>query len=203
MKKPSIICVPLACLSLLASCANPINDYTRARYYEAGMQAEQAGDLKAARMYYGRAQINAQIGNLGQAKEAYACYEWSRVTGYLGMYADSEKGFSDALALIEKAKGEADQLRAPALAEYARLLHDTGQHAKAVPIYDQASVELEKIGILKIDALGYAALLEDYADSLKAAGFATKSAEVAARSFAIRQAHKGESPRFEARRYRV
>ena len=99
------------------------------------MQAEQAGDLKSARMYYGRAQINAQIGNLGPVKEAYACYEWARVTGYLGMYADSAKGFVDALALIEKAKGEADKLRAFGVGgDVPRLLHDTDQHAKAVPI---------------------------------------------------------------------
>lgn len=167
------------------------------------MQAEQGGDLKAARMYYGRAQINAQIGNLGPAKEAYACYEWARVTGYLAMYAGSEKGFVDALALIEKAKGEADKLRAPALAEYARLLHDTGQHVKAVPIYEQARVELEKIDILKIDALGFAAFLDDYAGSLKEAGLVDRAAVISARSDAIKQEHKGGTPHFEARRYKA
>ncbi|HVU25865.1 MAG TPA: hypothetical protein VHE13_17170 [Opitutus sp.] len=203
MKKHFTISLALACLSLLASCANPINDYTRARYYEAGMQAEQAGDLKAARMYYGRAQINAQIGNLGPAKEAYACYEWARVTGYLGMHADSEKGFVDSLALVDKAKGEADKLRAPALAEYGRLLHDTGQHTKALPIYEKADFELQKLGILKIDALGYAAFLDDYAGSLKEAGLVDRAAAISARSATIRLEHKGETPHFEARRYKA
>ena len=69
--------------------------------------------------------------------------------------------------------------------------------------YERATVELEKIGIVKIDALGYASLLDDYADSLKAAGFAEKSAEIAARSAAIKQEHHGEVPKFEARRYKV
>ena len=68
MNSRQLLC--FACLALLASCANPINDYTRARYYEAGMEAERGGDLKLARMYYGRAQVNAQIGNLGPAREA-------------------------------------------------------------------------------------------------------------------------------------
>lgn len=203
MKNLSLIVLSIALICLLASCAIPINDYTHARYYEAGMQAEHAGDIKAARMYYGRAQINAQIGNLSSAKEAYACYEWARVTGYLGIYADAEKGFVDALTLIEKAKGEAEKLRPPALSEYARLLHDTGQHAKAVPIYEKAESELQKLDILKIDALGYASFLDDYADSLKAVGFVEKSAEVAARSAAIRQEHKSVAPKFEARRYKA
>lgn len=198
---PNVLSIAL--LSLLASCANPINDHTGARYYEAGMQAEHAGDLKAARMYYGRAQINAQIGKLGSAKEAYACYEWARVTGYLGMYADAEKGFVDALTLIEKAKGEADKLRPPALSEYARLLHDTGQHAKAVPIYEKADSELQKLDILKIDALGYAAFLDDYAGSLNEAGLGDRAAAILARSAAIRLEHKGETPHFEARRYKA
>ncbi len=65
------------------------------------------------------------MGNLGPAPEAYSLYEWSRVTGYLGMYADAEKGFNDVLILIDKAGEKAKDLRAPALGELARLLHDT------------------------------------------------------------------------------
>ena len=53
MNSRQLLC--FACLALLASCANPINDYTRARYYEAGMEAErlltgitQLSELKAS-----------------------------------------------------------------------------------------------------------------------------------------------------------
>ncbi|MBL9208348.1 MAG: tetratricopeptide repeat protein [Opitutaceae bacterium] len=143
------------------------------------------------------------MGNLGPRAEAYYLYELARVTGYAGSHAESEKAFLEVLALIDKAKGEADKLRAPTLSEYARLLHDTGQHSKAVPIYEKVVSELERVGILSSDPLGFTALLDDYAGSLAAAGFAQRSAEVASRSASIKEAHKGGSPSFEARRYKA
>jgi len=203
MKTLPLITLSLACLSLLASCANPINAYTAQQYYEYGVQAERGGDLVLARRNFSRAYGNAQMGNLGPKAEAYYLYEFARVTGYAGAYADSEKAFLDVLALIEKAKGEADKLRPPTLSEYARLLHDTGQHAKAVPIYETAVSDLERVGILTADPLGFASLLDDYAGSLATAGFSQRSAEVASRSASIKEAHKGASPQFEARRYKA
>ncbi len=203
MKNLPLIVLGLACLSLLAGCANPINGYTAQQYYESGVQAEKGGDLALAQRNYSRAYGNAQMGNLGPKAEAYYLYEVARVTGYAGAYAESEKAFLDVLALIDKAKGEADKLRAPALAECARLLHDTGQHAKAVPIYEKAVSELERVGILTLDPLGFASLLDDYAGSLAAAGFSQRSAEISSRSASIKEAHKGELPKFEARRYKA
>jgi hypothetical protein len=82
-------------------------------------------------------------------------------------------------------------------------LHDTGQHAKAVPIYEKAVAELERVGILTLDPLGFAALLDDYVGSLAAAGFSERSIEISNRSASIKEAHKGESPKFEARRYKA
>jgi tetratricopeptide (TPR) repeat protein len=203
MKKLSIFLFVAALASFLASCANPINAYTAQQYYDYGVQAERGGDLALAQRNFSKAYGNAQMGNLGPRAEAYYLYEFARVTGYAGSYAESEKAFLEVLALIDKAKGEADKLRAPTLSEYARLLHDTGQHAKAVPIYEKAVSELERVGILSSDPLGFAALLDDYAGSLSAAGFAQQSTEVASRSASIKEAHKGASTSFEARRYKA
>jgi tetratricopeptide (TPR) repeat protein len=203
MKTFPLIALSLTCLSLLASCTNPINAYTAQQYYEYGVQAENGGDLVLAQRNFSRAYVNAQIGNLGPKAEAYYLYELARVTGYAGAYADSEKAFIDVLALIEKSKGQADKLRPPTLSEYARLLHDTGRHAKAVPIYERAASELERVGIMNSDPLGFASLLDDYVGSLAAAGFSQRSAEVARRSASIKEAHKAVSPQFKARRYKA
>lgn len=203
MKTTTLITLSLACLLLLAGCANPINSYTAQQYYEYGVQAERGGDLALAQRNFSRAYGNAKMGNLGPKAEAYYLYEYARVTGYAGSYEESEKAFLDVLALIDKSKGEADKLRPPALAEYSRLLHDVGQHAKAVPIYERAVSELEKAGILSSDPLGYAVLLDDYAESLTAAGFAERAATISARSSSIKAEHKNETPHFQARRYKV
>ena len=202
MKTFLLIALGIVGLSLFTSCANPINAHTAQQYYEFGVEAERGGDLTLARRNYSRAYGNACMGNLGPKAEAYYLYEFARVTGYAGNYAESEKSFADVLALIDKAKGEADKLRTPTLAEYARLLHDTGQHAKAVPIYEKAIPELERVGILTSDPLGFASLLDDYADSLAAAGFAQRSAEIVNQSAGIKEAHKGDTPKYQARRYK-
>lgn len=181
-------------LPFLGGCiSNPVNDYTRVEYYRAGMQAEASGDLETARTDYGRAQINAQIGNLGSVKEAYACYEWSRVTGYLGRFAEAEKGFTDALVLIERSKGQADKLLAPLLCEYARMLRDSGQAQKAVPIYERALTELDRIGAERIDPLGLAEILDDNSEVLLAVGSKERADQIASRSVAIKDKHAGET----------
>ena len=194
------VCVAAA---LLSGCANPINAHTAQRYYESGVQAERANDFAIARRNFSRAYGNAQIGNLGPAAEASYLYEYARVTGYAGEYEESAKAFTDVLALIDQAKGEADKLRPPALAEYARLLHDTGQHQKAVPIYDKATVALEAVGIESIDPLGYAALLDEYAKSLTVAGFPERSSVISAKSSSLKTAHKNAPPPFVAKRYKA
>jgi tetratricopeptide (TPR) repeat protein len=181
-------------LPFLAGCiSNPVNDYTRVQYYKAGMQAEASGDLETARRDYGRAQINAQMGNLGPVKEAYACYEWSRVTGYLGRFAEAEKGYADAMVLIDQSKGQADKLLAPLLCEYARMFRDSGQEQKAVPIYDRALTELDRIGAEGIDPLGLAEILDDYSQVLRSVGSKERADQIASRSVAIKDAHKGET----------
>lgn len=195
-----IVCVSAV---LFSSCANPINARTAQNYYQYGVQAERAGDLAQARMNFSRAYGNAQMGNLGPAAEASYLYEFARVTGYTGNYEESDKAFLDVLALIDKAKGEADKLRPPALAEYSRLLHDTGQHQKAVPVYEKAMAALEKVGIESSDPLGYAALLDEYAESLTAAGFQARASAILERSSSLKAEHKNATPHFQARRYKA
>lgn len=181
-------------LPFLAGCvSNPVNDYTRVQYYKAGMQAESAGDLETARRDYGRAQINAQMGNLGPVKEAYTCYEWSRVTGYLGRFAEAEKGYDQALAFIDKSNGQADALRPPLLCEYARMLRDSEQQQKAVPIYAKALVELDRMGVEAADPIDMAEFLDDYAQALRDVGSKEQADVMAERSAAIKAKHPGET----------
>jgi tetratricopeptide (TPR) repeat protein len=203
MKIQALVLFMLVTLLSVTGCIrNPINAKTGANYYQWGMDAERNGDLTLARQNYSRAYANAQMGNLGPKPEAYSLYEWSRVTGYLGMYADAEKGFNDVLALIDKSEGKAENLRTPALLELARLLHDTGQHEKAIPFYQKATAEVEKGDIASVDPIGYALVLDDYAQSLQASGNAKLADEITARSASIKEANKGIKEKFIGRRYK-
>jgi hypothetical protein len=193
----------LTALVLGAGCKNPINARTAARYYDAGVAAEDCGDLVLARQYYHRMCVNAQIGNLGPAAEASSLYEWARVSGYLGKREDVEWAFPRVLELIGKAKGKADDLRAPALAEFARYLHDTRQHERAVSVFHDAVAAAEERGIEKEDPVGFAAFLDDYVESLKAVGRASEADSLSKRSASLRTAHPGVGPKHKPTRYAI
>lgn len=138
---------------------------------------------------------------LGPTEEAYPLYQWSRVTGYLGKYDEAEQGFTKVLALIDQAHGDAHRLLPPTLCELARLLHDTNRHTEAVPIYQRAVAELEKVDALKTDPLGFAAFLDEYTESLRKAGFDARADEIAAKSTSIKGQNRGGSAKFAPRRY--
>jgi tetratricopeptide (TPR) repeat protein len=190
-------------LSILTGCANPINAYTADKYYNYGIQAAHAGDYALARTNFYRAYVNTQMGNLGPAAEASCAYEVARMTGYVGRYADAERDFNETLILIEKAKGKADELRAPTLCELARLLSDTGQYQKAIPVYEKAVAELEKTPTAKNDPIAFADFLDDYASSLRAAGETARGDEIAHRAAVIREENKGLTAKYVVKRYKV
>ena len=77
------------------------------------------------------------------------------------MHAEAEGGFTSVLALIDKAEGKADTLRAAALCELARLLHDTKQHPRAIPAYEQAIDELQRREAPQKDPVGFARIQWD------------------------------------------
>ena len=167
------------------------------------MAAEQAGNLSVAREQFQQAYQRAQTESLGPGPAACALYEWSRITGYMGSRAESEKGFLTVLDLIDKSAGQAEALRAPTLCELARLLHDTGQHARAIPIYEKALVELHKRGAPQKDPFGFVEFLDDYALSLRAVGDHEIAKAVSQRSAAIKEDNSAAAsdPLPKARRY--
>lgn len=171
------------------------------QYYEAGFRAEQEGNLTLARVHFNQAYEFAQTRRLGPASEGAALYEWSRITGYLGMTSEAAAGFTNALGLIDASGGRGEKLRAPALCELARLLHDTKQHAKAIPVFEVAIDELQKLNAPQKDPLGFADVLDDYADSLRANGELVVAEGILTRSTAIRTEHQTDIVRFRPRRY--
>ena len=191
----------MSALIVGTGCKNPINARTAAHYYDAGAAAEDRGDFILAHQYYHRMFVNARLGNLGPAAEASSLYEWARVSGYLGKHEDVEWAFPKVLELIAKANGKADGLRAPALAEFARYLHDTRQHGKVVSVFRAAVPALEQGGAEKEDPVGFARFLDDYAESLKAVGRVGEADALSKQAASLRDAHPGVSPKYRPKRY--
>ncbi|HEY1791930.1 MAG TPA: hypothetical protein VGG34_03365 [Opitutaceae bacterium] len=135
------------------------------------------------------------MGNLGPNAEAHTLYEYARVSAYLGQVSAAETGFKDVLVLIEKTNGAADSLRPPTLCEYARMLHDSNQDKRAVGIYRQADNSLQAARVDEKWPTDFALFLDEYAESLRAAGMANEAAEVSRRSASIRIAHPNDVSR--------
>src|SRR3954467_5548651 len=96
-------------------CASPLSAGHYRTYYDTGLRQMEKGAFQDARMSFHRATVNAQMGMLGPETEAYAWYEWATASGYLHLYEDAERGFRETLELIDRSKGKAGPLRAPAL----------------------------------------------------------------------------------------
>src|SRR5688572_17204871 len=165
------------------------------------LEAERAGDDAAAREGFWQAYAGAQAGKRPPAEIAYRLYGYARFTGYAGKYEEAAKRYEDVLALIDQAAPTAEALRAPALSEYAYMLHGTGQHAKAVPVFERANIELARREIVTTDPLGYSAFLDDFAGSLRAAGKIDRAAEIGDGSNALNEANRNKKPKFVRRHY--
>ena len=201
MKPPTIRIGALCCAVILAGCEHVPDVNDARKLYLAGTEAAAAGDDEIARAEFSGACAIALKGGFGAGFEAQCLYEYAKEAGYTGRKVEAEKAFQDALVRLDRASLPPQGLRASILSEYARFLHDTRQHPKAVPAFEQALPEMRKQGMLDVDPVGYAAFLDDYADSLGAIGRAARAGEVSAESAAIKDRHRGEKPYFEARRY--
>lgn len=155
---------------LFTGCANPINRYTAARYYKMGAEAENRGNLEAAREAYRRALLNSDWGNLGAGAKASTLYEYGRVSGYLCFHDEAEKALKDSLVYQDKDVSVRTQLRAPTLLELARFYYDTDRKIEALPYYEEGIDLVRKLEIEKTEPVRLATVLEEYAECLKMAG---------------------------------
>lgn len=173
-------------LGLLTGCINdPINSYTAAKYFERAEAAENSGNLMGARIAYSRASINSRLGHMTPEAQAHALYEWARVSGYLGYYSDSDKAFTEVIALIDKSGGKAESLRAPTWCEQARLLRTCGKDEQAMPVYAKAVAELEKQKVDESAPFAFAMFLADYAEALRLAKRSGEAEQISSRCAAI------------------
>jgi tetratricopeptide (TPR) repeat protein len=197
--KMTKILFSLSLILLVSGCKNPLNQYTSQKYYDAGGKAEKQGDYQLAQQSYSRALINSRLGGVDKEMETLSLYELSRVTGYLGDYKKSEKGF---LEVIELSKSpESKNLNIPALCELARLYFDTKEYQQSLPIFLEANRKLEALGIEKEDPLGYCLFLEDYKIALEKTGDLEGATKILKKLEEIKIKNPNAKPLFVPKRY--
>jgi tetratricopeptide (TPR) repeat protein len=181
------------CLAFAAGCSNPlgINGYNYDRFLDYGHEAEQAGNLKAARYDYGHAWGISQVGRLGAKDEARALYELGRVEGQLCDFDESKKHLLQALELEEQVEGPGGGWSLLRLFELARLHFAREQYAQAASYYDRAIPLARKIAAERDDPIGFANELETYATALERSGDAGRAAELREEVAELHRIHPG------------
>jgi tetratricopeptide (TPR) repeat protein len=190
----------LALLASLQGCASALNAATYRRYYAAATESEQAGDLQQAKIFWSRALINAQLGDLGPDAESAALYNYARVVGQLCEPDLARTSFRRALELTEQQHGPGGQYASLRLFELARLECDQGNPRECAAWYDRA-VPLVRAHEAQGDPIAFANELDRYAGALEQVGAGERAAALRAESAALRAANPTATARFVPARY--
>ena len=179
--------------TVLAGCANPINQRTAEKYYAAGERALASGALPVAKENFSLALVNAKIGRLGPIAEAEAASKLAQVHGNMCEYDEAESMFLQALAAEEAAFGANSPRTVPTRVELAQFTFDIGRYQKATNYFEKAfEVGGDILG--RTDRRGYARLLDDYSVALERSGNNTAAAEVQSKARTLRAGAQSSGP---------
>jgi tetratricopeptide (TPR) repeat protein len=186
--------------ALAVACAAPQGYHAAQYHFDAGLRAEHRGNYTQARDHFEAALAQARIGGLPQDYISAATYNLGRMVGYTCDFAEADRLLRNALQLEETLQYPDRGMITKRLSELARLAYDTGRVSESVSYYERAIPILEELEIARIDPIGYAILLEDYALSLEAAG--ASSADVRAEAALLREMNPDKAPGFVPVYYR-
>ncbi len=153
-------------LLLLGACASSINHVNADRYYELALQAEANGNWAGARQAYSRALVNARLGGAQVGYVSAVTYNLGRMVGYECDYDEAERLLLEALSLEERVTPANTANLTKRWSELARLSFDQGKYKSSADWYAKAIPELERLGVLASDPIGFARYIEDYSDAL-------------------------------------
>lgn len=183
-------------------CATDLNRINASKYYELGLRAEAAGDYRGAHEAFRRALINAGSANARPEYVSAVKYNLGRMTGYLCDYTQAESILLDSLQTEQRLRSSAPGNITKRLSELARLTYDMGKYPESAAYFERVLPEIERLGVVEKDPVGFALFLEDYASALEKKGDASKAAEIAARAVELKAKHPGRAAGFTPVHYR-
>jgi len=96
--------IPLLFIILLSACANPINLHTGREYFQGGQENAKEGRWFNARMAFGRAWTNANLGKEDDKITAVYAYEYGRASGAICDWTEAERGLKHSYEPIPSPK---------------------------------------------------------------------------------------------------
>ena len=125
-------------MSLLSSCANPINEITYYRYLETGSLAELRNDPVLAEVAFNRALANVYMGNLDKKIESQALFNLGRMERVNGKLDLSIEHLLKALRIDENLKPINNEHLIADLSEIAKTYYEKNQ-------YKEGSIYMDRI----------------------------------------------------------
>ena len=152
---------------VFAGCTNPINRNTATRYAEHADQEASLGNWFNARMGYGRAIKNGEIGGLNEGNMAYLWFQYGRTSGIICDWSEAVRGFEESYK-IDTENGETTY---DTLYEFGEMYLVRKDYEKAVRLFENAYLKMNADKVRETKPVRYALFLENYSKAL----FHTKS----------------------------
>ncbi|WBY02410.1 hypothetical protein PE066_02425 [Ramlibacter tataouinensis] len=172
------------------------------RLYDLALRHEFAREYKEARAQFEASLASARAAGLGPSFESAATYNLARMVGYTCDFERANELLLEALELEQGLPRPNPGNLTKRVSELARLSFDRGQFAESATYYEQVIPELVRLGVLRQDPIGFAALLDDYALAESRAGNEASAQEARARSASIRSENPGKNAQFVPVHYR-
>lgn len=150
-----------------------------------------SGQWFEARMGFGRAITNAEIGGVDDGHMANLWYEYGRASGVICDWIEAERGLDEALSIIQKHDDE--QRIHYVLVEIGRMYFDRKEYGETLEYFGRAQPFLEKINIEVHDPLAYADYLDEYAVAFNEVGRPSDSKIRSTRASEIRKVFPGKT----------
>lgn len=182
--------IVILAVMLVSGCAGTLHRETARQYYGGGQQAVEEGRWADARVSYGRAYSNAEMGNLPDRLKAVIIYEYGRTSGAVCDWEESEEALLKAVELDERTGGPVYM----SLIELARMNRARGSLEASADYFGRAKTILDEGKVDTHDPLGYARVLAQYASVLDSLGREEEAAPLQARADTIRAAFPDRSP---------
>jgi tetratricopeptide (TPR) repeat protein len=177
----------LVTLLFVAGCAQSINLKNAQNYYDAGINEMRSGNWEKGRMYLSRAIGNAKLGGAGPRTTSLITYEYGRASGVVCEWAEAEKSLKTSYELDLDHDGPYWM----PMVELTRMSRAQKDHQKALGYYSELMPILKDIQAETQDPLGYADILEEYAESLEQTGSPEKGTKLKERAKQLRETFPG------------
>ncbi len=153
-----------------------------------GVSNAKEGKWFNARMAFGRAWTNANLGNAEDKVTSVYAYEYGRASDAICDWQEAERGLTKAYELDSKTDGPIHM----DLVELARMYHAQGMLDKSEHYFSLAKEALDRLQADTRDAIGYANILAEYAAVLSALGKRQEAVILETRENEIRAVFKAE-----------